>query len=140
MESLKFFTNNIFIMKNLTDFRKTVETGMDPRLKSGKVLKAGFNNSTFWDDLAYWIIPTVITWRAASQNLGICTEENVGFVFWLFSLCMGVCFRRNPSREDHHWWSHDLIDELSDDRIAMLIKFDNVSSCNDGKETCQKKC
>jgi len=22
----------IFIMKNLTDFRKTVETGMDPRL------------------------------------------------------------------------------------------------------------
>ena len=33
-------------MKNLTDFRKTVETGMDPRLK------ARFNNSTFWDDLA----------------------------------------------------------------------------------------
>ena len=32
LESLKFFTKNIFIMKNLTDFRKTVETGMDPRL------------------------------------------------------------------------------------------------------------
>ena len=31
-ESLKFFTKNIFIMKNLTDFRKTVETGMDPHL------------------------------------------------------------------------------------------------------------
>ena len=31
-ESFKFFTKNIFIMKNLTDFRKTVETGMDPRL------------------------------------------------------------------------------------------------------------
>ena len=27
----KVFTKNIFIMKNLTDFRKTVETGMDPR-------------------------------------------------------------------------------------------------------------
>ena len=34
LESLKFFfTLNIVIMKNLTDFRKTVETGMDPRLK-----------------------------------------------------------------------------------------------------------
>ena len=32
LESLKFFTKNIFIMKNLTDFRKTVETGMHPRL------------------------------------------------------------------------------------------------------------
>ena len=32
LESLKFFTKNIFIMKNLTDFRKTVETVMDPRL------------------------------------------------------------------------------------------------------------
>ena len=40
-------------MKNLTDCRKTVETGMDPRLKSGTVLKAGFNNSTFRDDLAF---------------------------------------------------------------------------------------
>ena len=38
---------NIFIMKNLTDFRKTMENGMDPRLKLGTVLKAGFNNSTF---------------------------------------------------------------------------------------------
>ena len=26
-----FFIRNIFIMKNLTDFRKTVETGVDPR-------------------------------------------------------------------------------------------------------------
>ena len=34
-------------MKNLTDFRKTVKTSMDPCLKSGTVLKAGFNNSTF---------------------------------------------------------------------------------------------
>ena len=96
-------------MKNLTDFRKTVKTGMDPRLKSGTVLKAEFNNSTFWDDLAYWTIPMVITWKAASQNFGICTEENVGFAFCLLSLCMGVGFRRNPSREDH-WWSHDLKD------------------------------
>ena len=32
LESLKFFTKNIFIMKNLTDFRKTVETSMDPHL------------------------------------------------------------------------------------------------------------
>ena len=29
---LKGFTNRIFIVKNLTDFRKTVETGVDPRL------------------------------------------------------------------------------------------------------------
>ena len=29
-----FFIKNIFIMKNLTDFRKTVETGVDPRLTS----------------------------------------------------------------------------------------------------------
>ena len=31
----KFFivSKNIFIVKNLTDFRKTVETGVDPRLK-----------------------------------------------------------------------------------------------------------
>ena len=36
-ESLKFFTKNIFIMKNLTDFRKTVETGMDPRLKGNTI-------------------------------------------------------------------------------------------------------
>ena len=28
LESLKFFTKNIFITKNLTDFRKTVESGM----------------------------------------------------------------------------------------------------------------
>ena len=30
----KFFIviKNIFIVKNLTDFRKTVETGVDPRL------------------------------------------------------------------------------------------------------------
>ena len=27
-----FFIKNIFIMKNLTDFRKTLETGVDPRL------------------------------------------------------------------------------------------------------------
>ena len=27
-----FFIKNIFIMKNLTDFRKTVETSVDPRL------------------------------------------------------------------------------------------------------------
>ena len=26
------FIKNIFILKNLTDFRKTVETGLDPRL------------------------------------------------------------------------------------------------------------
>ena len=32
LESLKSFTKNIFIMKNLTDFRILVETGMDPRL------------------------------------------------------------------------------------------------------------
>ena len=32
-----FFTKNIFIMKNLTDFRKTVETGMDPRLKGNTI-------------------------------------------------------------------------------------------------------
>ena len=35
-------------MKNLTDFRKTVKTGMDPHLKSGTCTvlkaKAGFNN------------------------------------------------------------------------------------------------
>ena len=30
LESLKFFTKNIFVMKNLTNFHKTVETGMDP--------------------------------------------------------------------------------------------------------------
>ena len=35
-------------MKNLTEFRKTVETGIGPCLKSGTVLKARFNNSTFW--------------------------------------------------------------------------------------------
>ena len=29
---LKGFTNWIFIVKNLTDFRKTVETGVDPRV------------------------------------------------------------------------------------------------------------
>ena len=29
LETLKFFTKNTFIMKNLTDFHKTVETGMD---------------------------------------------------------------------------------------------------------------
>ena len=34
LESLKIFTKNTFIIKNLTDFRKTVETGMDPRLWS----------------------------------------------------------------------------------------------------------
>ena len=34
-------------MKNLTDFRKTVKIGMNPRLKSGTVLKAEFNDSTF---------------------------------------------------------------------------------------------
>ena len=44
----------------------------------------------------------VITWKAASQNLGICTEKNVGVVFCLLSLCMGVGCRRNRSREDHH--------------------------------------
>ena len=27
-----FIIKNVFIMKNLTDFRKTVETGVDPRL------------------------------------------------------------------------------------------------------------
>ena len=27
-----FFIKNIFLMKNLTDFRKTLETGLDPRL------------------------------------------------------------------------------------------------------------
>ena len=27
-----FYYENIFIMKNLADFRKTVETGVDPRL------------------------------------------------------------------------------------------------------------
>jgi len=26
------FVENIFIMKNLTDFRKTLEAGVDPRL------------------------------------------------------------------------------------------------------------
>ena len=31
LESLKFFNKNIFSIKNLTDFRKTVENGMDPR-------------------------------------------------------------------------------------------------------------
>ena len=34
LESLKFFTKHKFIIKNLTDFRKTLETGMDPRLRS----------------------------------------------------------------------------------------------------------
>ena len=29
-----FFIENIFIMKNLTDFRQTLETGVDPRLTS----------------------------------------------------------------------------------------------------------
>ena len=33
LESLKFFTKNIFVIKNLTNFHKTVETGMDPCLK-----------------------------------------------------------------------------------------------------------
>ena len=28
-----FIIKNVFIMKNLTDFRKTVETGVDPRLQ-----------------------------------------------------------------------------------------------------------
>ena len=27
------FVENIFIMKNLTDFRKTLEAGVDPRLQ-----------------------------------------------------------------------------------------------------------
>ena len=33
MESF-FIIENIFLLKNLTDFGKTVETGLDPRLQS----------------------------------------------------------------------------------------------------------
>ena len=33
LEGLKFFTKNTFIMKNLTDLHKTVETGMDLHLR-----------------------------------------------------------------------------------------------------------
>ena len=32
LESATIIIKNMFIMKNLTDFRKTVETGLDPRL------------------------------------------------------------------------------------------------------------
>ena len=34
-----FIIKNIFIMKNLTDFRKTVETGVDPRLQQDGMQK-----------------------------------------------------------------------------------------------------
>ena len=33
---------NIFIMKNLTDFRKTVETGVDPRLSATNAVLADY--------------------------------------------------------------------------------------------------
>ena len=33
---------NIFIMKNLTDFRKTVETGVDPRLRATNAVLADY--------------------------------------------------------------------------------------------------
>ena len=39
----KVFTKNMFEMKNLTDFRKTEETGVDPRLRL--VMKAGKHQS-----------------------------------------------------------------------------------------------
>ena len=32
LEKLKIIIKNMFVMKNLTDFRKTMETGVDPRL------------------------------------------------------------------------------------------------------------
>ena len=32
LESATIIIKNMFIMKNLTDFRKTVETALDPRL------------------------------------------------------------------------------------------------------------
>ena len=34
-----FITKNIFVMKNLTDFRKTVEAGVDPRLRQEHLSK-----------------------------------------------------------------------------------------------------
>ena len=36
LESSTIIIKNMFIMKNLTDFRKTVETGVDPRLRGGR--------------------------------------------------------------------------------------------------------
>ena len=37
LESATIIIKNMFIMKNLTDFRKTVETGLDPRLSRHKL-------------------------------------------------------------------------------------------------------
>ena len=37
LESSTIIIKNMFIMKNLTDFRKTVETGLDPRLSIHKL-------------------------------------------------------------------------------------------------------
>ena len=37
-----FIIQNIFIMKNVTDFRETVETGVDPRLKSLSDVRSSF--------------------------------------------------------------------------------------------------
>ena len=37
MESSSIIIKNMFLMKNLTDFRKTVETGLDQRLSIHKL-------------------------------------------------------------------------------------------------------
>ena len=37
LESATISIKNTFLMKNLTDFRKTVETGLDPRLSIHKL-------------------------------------------------------------------------------------------------------
>ena len=38
LESATIIIKNMFIMKNLTDFRKTVETGLDPRLAADGII------------------------------------------------------------------------------------------------------
>ena len=44
-----FIVQNIFIMKKVTDFRETVETGVDPRLKSLSNVRSSFILwSLFW--------------------------------------------------------------------------------------------
>ena len=54
LESLKFLTKNIFIMKNLTDWHKTVETSMDPCLECFVCHR---NHLVAWvaADITFWV-------------------------------------------------------------------------------------